>query len=563
MIEHRSPISGIATFGGRYVATAGYDNQVILWDARTQRGLARVFHDHLANQCRFAPDGSYLVSASSDYTARLWSVPDLRLTAVLTGHDDDVEMAAPSPDGGRIATASRDYHVRTFDLQGRLLRTMHGHTADVISVEWSVDGRQLVSSSDDGTVRRWDADSGELREVVDLHGVESDTVVVDSTGVLFVGTDDGEIVTIAGAEVHKLPAHRSGIKRLVIDLPRRLLLSASYDRTIKIWSIGPQGALTLTHEADVPALTWLRTAAFLDEQHITFGSFGSSYVTYDLASRQWQTADAHDTPGLNAVCYAGGAQYTVGDAGVVWKDGTELTRLGSLCNFLVEFGGTILTGGQQGILFDAVSGESIYRHRSPLNCGTSFTSAGEPRLMVGTYTGEGLVFRVGTGGSIEYCTTVQLHDNAIKGLAASSDCIFSVCATGAAGYVGVDDLQNVREVPDAHDRIANGAAVLPDGRFVSVSRDRKLRIWGETGVEVIDTPHDHSIKCVAVNPASGLIATGSYYGLVAIYSPRDRAWATPERPTAAGISSLCAGDSPETFFASSYDGNVYRVTGSP
>ena len=33
MIEHRSPISGIDATGGRYVATAGYDNQLILWDA--------------------------------------------------------------------------------------------------------------------------------------------------------------------------------------------------------------------------------------------------------------------------------------------------------------------------------------------------------------------------------------------------------------------------------------------------------------------------------------------------------------------------------------------------
>ena len=34
MIRHLGPISGIAAFGGKFVATAGYDNQVILWDPR-------------------------------------------------------------------------------------------------------------------------------------------------------------------------------------------------------------------------------------------------------------------------------------------------------------------------------------------------------------------------------------------------------------------------------------------------------------------------------------------------------------------------------------------------
>ena len=94
MIQHLSPISGVATFADRYVATAGYDNQVILWNAEAHQALERGFHDHLANQCRFSSCGKYLVSAGSDCTARLWSVPKMKLLAVLSDHTDDVEMAA-------------------------------------------------------------------------------------------------------------------------------------------------------------------------------------------------------------------------------------------------------------------------------------------------------------------------------------------------------------------------------------------------------------------------------------------------------------------------------------
>lgn len=71
MIDHKSPISGIAAFKEKYVATAGYDNQVILWDGREQNAIGRGLHDHLANQCAFSACGKYLVSSGSDYTSRV------------------------------------------------------------------------------------------------------------------------------------------------------------------------------------------------------------------------------------------------------------------------------------------------------------------------------------------------------------------------------------------------------------------------------------------------------------------------------------------------------------
>ena len=66
-MKHIGPISGIAAHAAEFVATAGYDNQVILWNARTGLPIHRVHHDHLANQCAFSADGKHLVSASSDY----------------------------------------------------------------------------------------------------------------------------------------------------------------------------------------------------------------------------------------------------------------------------------------------------------------------------------------------------------------------------------------------------------------------------------------------------------------------------------------------------------------
>ena len=101
-------------------------------------------HDHLANQVAFSPDGRHLVSSSSDHTARLWSIPDLKLLAVLAAQLDDVEMSAFHPRRELIATASRDHGARVYDFQGRLCVQFTGHTADVISIAWSADGTELI-----------------------------------------------------------------------------------------------------------------------------------------------------------------------------------------------------------------------------------------------------------------------------------------------------------------------------------------------------------------------------------------------------------------------------------
>ncbi|MEO7494856.1 MAG: WD40 repeat domain-containing protein [Massilia sp.] len=559
MSAHRAPISGIDAGPDGMIATAGYDNRLILWDGASRAGVAEARHDHLANQCRFSPSGRLLVSASSDYSARIWSVPSLALVASLEGHLDDVEMAVFSPDERRVATASRDHMVRIFNLKGKLLACMEGHRADVISVEWSSDGETLVSSGDDGTIRRFSTRTFNLLDTVDLGEIEADTVVCGPTGTYFAGADTGEIVTLRGGTSSRLMAHESGIKRLVYEAASRALLSAGYDRIVKLWQVAPSGALALRQAFMAPPVVWLRCAAFESASTIVFGSFGSSFARYDCDSREWDLAGIGDTHGVNAALWFDGATHTVGDAGVVRREGVPVCALGSLCNFLVAYDGRLFTGGHLGQLFDALTGDVVYRHHSPLNCAATFARGGAQHLVVGSYTGECVVFQRDAEGRLTLAEEFRPHDNAIKGLACNERFIFTVCATGAAALTAIDSFKREQHLPRAHGRISNGAARMPDGRFASVSRDRLLRIWNGAEATEVETPHSHSIKCVAVCQATGLIATAAYDGLVAVYDERTRSWIRVEQPTRAGISSISAGPQPGEFLASSYDGAVYQI----
>ncbi|WP_315804868.1 MULTISPECIES: WD40 repeat domain-containing protein [unclassified Bradyrhizobium] len=557
MIKHSGPISGVSTSRGRYVATAGYDNQVILWDAGPGRSTARGVHDHLANQCQFNRGGDLLVSASSDYTARIWEVPTMRLRAVCGDHRDDVEMAIFLDEAEMVVTCSRDYKIRSFGLDGALLNVFEGHEADVISVVWEPKTGTLVSSSDDGTVRRWDPRTGSLLNTVDLDNVETDTVVITDRGVILAGNDDGEIVTVSPS-AGRVQAHEAGIKRLVWSQATGLLVSMSYDRQAAFWSVEEDGTLRERSRSQIPAVVWPRSCAFLDSRRLVTATFGSTFASYDLRSREWDTSNVEAPAGVNAVRVVEGVEYTVGDAGVVMADGRPLASMGSLCNFLLPVGQRLVTGGQLGQLFDAKTGKVLYQHRSPLNCGAAFIRNGEPHAVIGTYTGEGLIFRLGAEG-LRYLATVQLDSNAIKGVACSSSKIFAVCATADVSFHSIENFSCLARITRAHSRIANGCTALGESGFASVGRDLKLRIWSGGESVIHDTPHKNSIKCVSASSDGRWIATGSYGGMVAIFDVAAEDWCHVSRPTAAGVSSIAAVAGSE-FAASSYDGEIYRVS---
>ncbi|MGW7574696.1 WD40 repeat domain-containing protein [Streptomyces sp. NPDC054765] len=558
MIRHRGPISGIAAYQDTYVATAGYDNQVILWNAADKTPVARSTHDHLANQVAFSSDGRHLLTSSSDYTARLWSLPELRLLAVFSDHEDDVEMSVFHPSEPLIATASRDHRVRVYGLDGSLKAVFAGHTADVISVEWASGNRhELVSSSDDGTIKRWSVDTGTMVADIDLGGVETDTVALATDGTVYAGNDDGEIIVVDERGTMTHLAHDAGIKRLVLNAARGLLVSLSYDRTLRVWNIA--GGLTEVASSTLPSAVWPRSCAFLNDTTLVFATFGSSYATYSVEDSAWDVGGIEPTPGFNAVLPYHGTTLTIGDAGVLWQDGEERSRTGSLCNFLTEVGPFVITGGQMGTLFDAFTGEVLHQHRSPLNCGVAFERDGRPHLVVGTYTGEGLVFSVTDEGMLRHEVTLPLHQNAVKGVAVSGDLILSVSADAEAAWFSTHTLSPSWRVPAAHDKIANGCAGLGDGVFASVSRDLRLRIWSGTEAETVESPHDHSIKSVAASTDGRFVATGGYNGMVAVYDRVKAEWSAVLRPTTAGISSIVYDADGGRFLCSSYDSAVHAV----
>ena len=555
---HHGPIAAVAAHGS-YIATAGYDNQLILWNAATRRALARSLHDHLVNHCAFNGDGTLIASASSDYSARIWEIPSMRLKAALIGHSDDVDMAVFSPDDQFVATCALDRTIRVFNLAGQCLNIFSGHTGNIISVAWMQDGKRLVSCSVDGTVREWDIATEKEIRCYDI-SVRTDTLVIDTDGKIFAGDDKGRIVVIAGGELSYVQAHKAGIKKIEYDEVSRVLVTLSYDRTIALWQVSGEQDICELSRSEFPAQVWARSAALIGTTKIAVGTFGSSYGIFDWQKNIWDMGGVTPDESLNAVTVVGSDQYAIGDAGILLQNNKPTMYLGSLCNFLLVAGDILLTGGQLAQLFNAKTGEVLYQHHSPLNCGTSFLRDGKRHIIIGSYTGEAMVFAIEAADKLTLVTTLKIYENAVKGLVATSDKIFSVCANTAVAWHKISDFTLIRSIPNAHERIANGCCLAGADGFASIGRDRKLHLWMGDKEEVYQTPHPNSVKCICASDDRHTLVTGAYTGTVAIFDMATRSWRSFSRPTASGISSLTFDSLHNRFLASSYDGQIYAVS---
>ena len=122
---------------------------------------AALQHEGRVSTAAFSPDGRRVVTASDDYTARIWDAGTGLAVAPPLRHQDRVRTAVFSPDGRRVVTASRDFTARVWDaVTGQPIGEPLQHGNDVESAAFSPDGRLIVTASADRTARMWDADTG-------------------------------------------------------------------------------------------------------------------------------------------------------------------------------------------------------------------------------------------------------------------------------------------------------------------------------------------------------------------------------------------------------------------
>jgi predicted oxidoreductase (fatty acid repression mutant protein) len=230
---------------GSRVVTASGDRTAKIWDAksgvevRTLKG-----HTGAVTSASFSPDGSRLVTTSYDQTAKIWDATRGAEVLTLKGHTGIVLLASFSLDGSRVVTASGDRTATIWDAKtGAEVRTLKGHTGAVSSASFSPDGSRLVTTSYDQTAKIWDATRG--AEVLTLKGhtsaVSSASFSRDESRVVTASWDQTAKVWDAksGAEVRTLKGHTGAVSSASFSRDGSRVVTASADTTAKVWDARP------------------------------------------------------------------------------------------------------------------------------------------------------------------------------------------------------------------------------------------------------------------------------------------------------------------------------------
>jgi WD40 repeat protein len=273
---------------GEFVICGYRDGYARIWKSDGTGPLIQLEgHAGPVTSVSFSPDGKKVVTGSEDLSARVWNVRvpadgsarpgeegdiTVVLSAVLRGHTGAVTAVDFSPDGTKIVTASQDGTARVWRSESSEPRILGRHEKTVQSVAFSPDGKSVVSSSDDGTAKVWSLDEASLQRSSDAKAaskvfqgpsyVRSVAFSPDGTKVV-AGSEDGTFCIWNPDTDHKnFRQELSDVLSVAFTPDGAGIITGTRDNRARVW---------LLHEAkdrDKPLLTldghqdWVWRAAF-------------------------------------------------------------------------------------------------------------------------------------------------------------------------------------------------------------------------------------------------------------------------------------------------------------
>jgi len=274
---HGGPVRALAISpDGKSAASGSFDTTVIRWSLVTDAAEQVLrFHEGAVNAVVLLRDGR-LASAGEDRRIAIWSAGADRPTSVLEGHEAPIACLAISPDGSALVSASWDHTARLWPLAGGEPRVLRGHQDNVNGVAYLLDGR-VVTAGYDATLRIWPAGDGSPIVVTlssPLNAVavapDGDIITAGADGKVYVVGGNGELRGAIAAQSTPIIAlsvsddgaliAAAGFRGSVaiLDRRRRALLRTLVGPGLPVWSAAflPGGQTLLTGGTDRVIRRW-------------------------------------------------------------------------------------------------------------------------------------------------------------------------------------------------------------------------------------------------------------------------------------------------------------------
>jgi WD40 repeat protein len=462
---HTGAVRGVASSpNGKFVVTASSDTTARVWEAATGRGVA-VLRGHTAalTGAAFSPNGKFVVTGSADKTARVWEAATGKNVAELRGHKGWVTCVAFSPNGQFVVTASGNFVLRgaarlvvgdntarVWEARtGKAVAELRGHAPGKAPVNngvngaaFSPDGRLVVTASDDNTARVWEAATG--RGLAVLRG------------------------------------HTGGVNGAAFRPDGRLAVTASGDKTARVWQAAT-GRMTAVLAGHTAALT---SAAFSpDGKYMVTASWDGTARVWDMSTGNTMTELRGHRNGIWNAAFSRDGRYVV----TAGDDTTARVWQASTGECLAE-----LRGHTDKVRTAAFSTDGKY-------------------VTTGSEDGTARVWDTGTGLGV---AELGGHTDKVSSAAFSPDGRLVVTASwgGTARVWAARTGKSVAELRGHTDKVSS-AAFGPDGRLVvTASWDGTARVWAaRTGKSVAELRgHTDKVFVAAFSPDSRRLVTAGW-----------------------------------------------------
>lgn len=202
------------------------------------------------NSLAFSSDGQTLVSCGADSTIKLWHVGALDLIDILHKHNGVVRCAAFTPDGRMLATGGDDRKILFWDLMQRQVAiALSLDDTAAHSLVLSRDGETLVTGSY-RKIKVWrtlpQTGIKSLKDAEPLHTLMGHSHIVRSLAIsadgkmLVSGSWDQTIKVWqleTGELLHTLKGHRDRVYAIALSPDAQIIASGSADKSIKLWHL--------------------------------------------------------------------------------------------------------------------------------------------------------------------------------------------------------------------------------------------------------------------------------------------------------------------------------------
>ncbi|ORY92665.1 putative WD repeat protein [Leucosporidium creatinivorum] len=192
------------------------------------------------------PSGEWLAFGASKLGQLLvWEWQSESYVLKQQGHYFDMNTLAYSADGQQVVTGGDDGKVKVWNAaSGFCYITFSEHSSSISAVEFAKQGQVIFSASLDGTVRAFDlVRYRNFRTFTTPAPVQFNSLAVDPSGEIVCagGTGDGfEIYmwsTQTGKLIDVLAGHEGPVSALAFSPLGDRLVSASWDKTIRVWDV--------------------------------------------------------------------------------------------------------------------------------------------------------------------------------------------------------------------------------------------------------------------------------------------------------------------------------------